>query len=74
MTFVRTDSQFFLDEEVPVLASFFMPENEVYSVELHKPQLTYDVLEELMEHFLDPVSGSNAKGRRVLVCMLMTCL
>ena len=54
-----------------MLATFFMPENKVYSAELLKPQLTHEVLEELMEHFLDPVSGSNAKGRKVLavVCV-----
>ena len=59
-----------------MLATFFMPENKVYSAETLKPQLTHEVLEELMEHFLDPVSGSNAKGRKVLavvyVFMLMT--
>jgi hypothetical protein len=63
----------FLGEEVQVLVSFFMPEEKVYPINVHKPQLSHEVLGELMEHFLDPVSGSHSKGRKVLAIVCVHC-
>ena len=35
------------------------------------PQLTPEIVEELLEHFMDPVNGSNAKGRKPIgMCCL----
>ena len=54
--------------------STFLPAERTYLATV--PRLTLEVVEELLEYFMDPVHGSNAKGRKTLVCvvcMLMIC-
>ena len=63
-----------LEEEAEVLVSIFLPSERTYPATT--AQLTPDIVEELLEHFMDPVNGSSAKGRNQLACvvfMLMTC-
>ena len=58
-----------LEEESEVLVSVFLPTERSYVVDT--PQLTPEIVEELLEHFMDPVHGSNAKGRRPIgMCCL----
>ena len=58
-----------LQEEAEVLVSIFLPSERSYLVTT--PQLTPEIVEELLEHFMDPVNGSNAKGRQpVGMCYL----
>lgn len=62
-----------LEEEAEVLVSISLPTERTYFA--NTPQLTPEIVEELFEHFMDPVNGSNAKGRNQLACvvfMLMT--
>eukprot|EP00435_Cladocopium_sp_Y103_P051075 s568_g15.t1 len=49
-----------LEEEAEVLVSVFLPSERTYLATT--PQLTLEIVEELLEHFMDPVNGSNAKG------------
>ena len=58
-----------MEEEAEVLASVFLPSERTYLATT--PQLTPDIVEELLEHFMDPFNGSNAKGRKP---MGMCCL
>ena len=51
-----------LEEEAEVLVSIFLPSERTYLATT--PQLTPEIVEELLEHFMDPVNGSNAKGRK----------
>ena len=64
-----------LEEEAEILVSAFLPSERTYLATT--PQLTPEIVEELLEHFMDPVNGSNAKGRKtnwhVFVFTLMTC-
>ena len=47
----------------------FLPAGRTYLATV--PQLTPEVVEELLEHFMDPVHGSNAKGRKTIgMCCL----
>ena len=56
------------EEEAEVLVSLFSAER-AYLVSV--PQLTPEVVEELLEHFMDPVHGSNSKGRKTIdMCCL----
>ena len=49
--------------------SIFLPPERTFLATV--PQLTPDVVEELLEHFMDPVHGSNAKGRKTIgMCCL----
>ena len=58
-----------LEEEAEVLVSVFLPSERTYLVTT--PQLTPKIVEELLEHFMDPVNGSNAKGRKPIgMCCL----
>eukprot|EP00435_Cladocopium_sp_Y103_P061050 s1851_g22.t1 len=58
-----------LEEEAEVLVSVFLPPERTYLATT--PQLTPEIVEELLEHFMDPVSGSNAKGGKPIgVCWL----
>ena len=51
-----------LEEEAETLVSIFLPAEHTYTV-TQTPQLTPEVVEELLEHFMDPVRGSNSKNR-----------
>ena len=58
-----------LEEEAEVLVSAFLPSERTYLATT--PQLTPEIVEELLEHFMDPVNGSNAKGRKPIgMCCL----
>ena len=56
------------EEEAEVLVSIFLPSEPTYLATT--PQLTPEIVEELLEHFMD-VNGSNAKGRKPIgMCCL----
>ena len=58
-----------LEEEAEVLVPIFLPAERTYLASV--PQLTPEVVEELLEHFMDPVHGSNSKGRKTIgMCCL----
>ena len=58
-----------LEEEAEVLVSVFLPSERTYLATT--PQLAPGIVEELLEHFMDPVNGSNAKGRKPIgMCCL----
>ena len=58
-----------LEEEAEVLVSVFLPSERTYLATT--PQLPPEIVEELLEHFMDPVNGSNAKGRKPIgMCCL----
>ena len=58
-----------LEEEAEVLVSVFLPSERTYLA--MTPQLTPEIVEQLLEHFMDPVNGSNAKGRKPIgMCCL----
>ena len=58
-----------LEEEAEVLVSIFFPSERTYLATT--PQLTPEIAEELLEHFMDRVNGSNAKGRKPIgMCCL----
>ena len=58
-----------LEEEAEILVSIFLPAERTYLASA--PQLTPEVVEELLEHFMDPVHGSNSKGRKTIgMCYL----
>ena len=58
-----------LEEEAEVLVSIFLPAERSYLAST--PQLTPEVVEELLEHFMDPVHGSSSKGRKTIgMCCL----
>ena len=46
-----------LEEEAEVAVSVFLPSERTYLATT--PQLTPEIVEELLEHFMDPVNGSN---------------
>jgi len=57
-----------LEEAAQILVSIF-PAEHTYLATV--PQLTPEVVEELLEHFMDPVHGSNVKGRKIIaICCL----
>ena len=58
-----------LEEEAEVLVSVFSPSERTYLATTS--QLTPELVEELLEHFMDPVNGSNAEGRKPIG---MSCL
>ena len=51
-----------LEEEAEVLVSIFLLSERTYLATTL--QLTPEIVEELLEHFMDPANGSNAKGRK----------
>ena len=67
---IRKEKNFIsLEEEAEVLVSNFLPAERAYLAST--PQLTPEVVEELLEHFMDPVHGSNSKGRKTIgMCCL----
>ena len=56
----KEKNQSALEEEAETLVSIFIPAERTYLATV--PQLTPEVVEELLEHFMDPVNGSHAKG------------
>ena len=56
--------QDFLEEEVEILVSLYLPEKCSYQATVDRPQLTPEVVDELLEHFVDPVHGSPSRGRK----------
>ena len=67
---IRKEKNFIsLEEEAEVLVSIFLPAERAYLASTS--QLTPEVVEELLEHFMDPVHGSNSKGRKTIgMCCL----
>ena len=58
----------FLEEEAEVLASLFLPEKAAYKVE-SLSELSPALVDQLLEHFVDPVHGSPSKGRKTVGVM-----
>ena len=58
-----------LEEEAETLVSIFLPAEHTYTV-TQTPQLTPEVVEELLEHFMDPVHGSILRIGHQLVCVV----
>ena len=57
-----------LEEEAEVLVAVFLPSDRTYLATI---LLTPEIVGELLEHFMDPVNGSNAKGRKPIgMCCL----
>ena len=58
-----------MEEEAEVLVSIFLPSERTYLATTQ--QLTPEIVEELLRHSMDPVNGSNAKGRKPIgMCCL----
>ena len=53
----------YLEEEAEVLVTMFLPEKASYKVD-SLSQLTPELVDQLLEHFVDPVHGSPSKGRK----------
>ena len=53
----------YLEEEAEVLVTMFLPEKASYKVD-SLSQLTPELVDQLPEHFVDPVHGSPSKGRK----------
>ena len=58
----------FLEEEAEVLVSLFLPEKASYKVE-SLSELSPELVDQLIEHFVDPVHGSPSKGRKTVGVM-----
>ena len=58
----------FLEEEAEVLVSLFLPEKASYKVE-SLSELSSELVDQLLEHFVDPVHGSPSKGRKTVGVM-----
>ena len=58
----------FLEEEAEVLVSLFLPEKASYKVE-SLSELSPELVDQLLEHFVDPVHGSPSKGRKAVGVM-----
>eukprot|EP00439_Symbiodinium_sp_Y106_P057758 s4162_g8.t1 len=54
-----------LGEEAEVLVSLFLPEKTSYKVE-GSSELSPELVDQLLEHFVDPVHGSPSKGRKTV--------
>ena len=57
-----------LEEEAEVLVTLFLPEKASYKVE-SLSELSPELVDQLLEHFVDPVRGSPAKGRKTVGVM-----
>ena len=53
----------YLDEEAEVLVTMFLPEKASYKAD-SLSQLTPELVDQLLENFVDPVHGSPSKGRK----------
>ena len=53
----------YLEEEAEVLVTMFLPEKASYKVD-SLSQLTPELVDQLLEHFVDPVHASRSKGRK----------
>ena len=58
----------FLEEEAEVLVPLFLPEKASYKVE-SLSELSVELVDQLLEHFVDPVHGSPSKGRKTVGVM-----
>ena len=58
----------YLEEEAEVLVSLFLPEKASYKVE-SLSELSPELVDQLLEHFVDPVQGSPSKGRKTVGVM-----
>ena len=56
--------QDFLEEELEILVSPYSPEKSSYQTTVDKPQRTPEVVDELLEQFVDPAHGSPSRGRK----------
>ncbi|CAE7449626.1 RE1 [Symbiodinium natans] len=54
----------YLEEEAEVLVTLFLPERAAYKTTEQLPQLTPELVDQLLEHFVDPVHGSPSKHRK----------
>ena len=57
-----------LEEEAEVLVTLFLPEKASHKVE-SLSELSPELVDQLLEHFVDPVRGSPAKGRKTVGVM-----
>ena len=55
----------FLEEEAEVLVSLFLPEKASYKIE-SLSELSPELVDQLLEHFVDPVHGSPSKAVKQL--------
>ena len=53
-----------LEKETEVLVSNFFPSERAYLATT--PQLTLEIVDAPLEHFMDLVNGTNAKGRKLI--------
>ena len=53
----------YLEEEAEVLVTMFLSEKASYKVD-SLSQLTPELVDQLLEHFVDPLNGSPSKGRK----------
>ena len=58
----------FLEEEAEILVSLFLPEKASHKVE-SLSELSPELVDQLLEHFVDPVHGSPSKGRKTVGVM-----
>ena len=58
----------FLEEEAEVLVSLFLPEKAAYKVE-SLSELSPELVDQLLEHFVDHVHGSRSRGRKTVGVM-----
>jgi hypothetical protein len=63
---MRKEKNVFLPEEAYTLVSIYMPEYKVFKAEEKLSHLTPELTDELLEYFIDPIAGSNCKGRKVV--------
>ena len=62
----KGDKNAFLPEEAYTLISIFLPEHSSFHNSIF-PSLTDEIAEQILDYFLDPIAGSNSKGRKPLV-------
>ena len=58
----------YLEEEAEVLVSLFLPEKASYKAD-SLSQLTPELVDQLLEHFVDPVHGSPSRNRKAVRVM-----
>ena len=57
-------NKIFLRKKLRSFFSLCLPEKSSFQTTVDKPQLTPEVVDELLEHFVDPVHGSPSRGRK----------
>ena len=62
----KGDKNVYLPEEAYTLVTIFLPEHSSFQSTIF-PSLTDEIAEQILDYFLDPIAGSNSKGRKPLV-------